>query len=209
MGQLEDYAVYALALLELYRATFDAKYLRLAIHRARQMVELFEDKEKGGYFMTALDGERLIARPKETYDGAIPSGNSVAAMVLQKLASMTAEPQWQTAADRQLSFLAGEIGAYPCASCFGVLAMMDALYPHRELVCAAAEGLPNELKEYLREHPADDLHILLETMDHADTLSQCAPFIKDYPIPEKGSVYYLCKNGACNVPVTDFSQLSL
>ncbi|MGM9602133.1 MAG: thioredoxin domain-containing protein, partial [Faecousia sp.] len=208
-GQLEDYAVYALALLELYRVTFDAKYLQCAFHRAEQMVELFEDKKNGGYYMTAFDGERLIARPKETYDGAMPSGNSVAAMVLQTLASLTGEPEWQAATDRQLRFLAGEIGEYPSASCFGVLAMMGALYPHRELVCATSDGLPGELTAYYREHPADDLHVLLKTKENAETLAECAPFTKDYPIPEQGTIYYLCENGACKAPVPDFLQLNL
>ena len=209
VGQLEDYAVYALALLELYRVTFDAKYLQAAIHRAKQMVELFEDKAKVGYFMTAYDGEQLIARPKETYDGAMPSGNSVAAMVLQTLASLTGEQKWQVAADRQLSFLAGEIGEYPSASCFGVLAMMEALYPHRELVCATSDGLLDELKNYLKSRPADDLQVLLKTKENGDVLSKCAPFTKDYLVPEQGSMYYLCENGACNAPVSDFSQLHL
>ena len=209
VGQLEDYAVYALALLELYRVTFDAKYLQAAIHRAKQMVELFEDKANGGYFMTAYDGEQLIARPKETYDGAMPSGNSVAAMVLQTLASLTGEPEWQAAADRQLFFLAGEIGEYPSASCFSVLAMMEALYPHRELVCATSDGLPDELKNYLQSRPADDLQVLLKTRENADVLSKCAPFTNDYPIPEQGAMYYLCENGACKAPVSDFSQLNL
>ena len=209
VGQLEDYAVYALALLELYRTTFDVKYLQAAVHRVEQMVELFEDKNKGGYFMTAFDGEQLIARPKETYDGATPSGNSVAAMVLQTLASVTGEQKWQAAADRQLFFLAGEIGEYPSASCFGVLAMMDALYPHRELVCATSDDLPDELKDYLRSHPADDLHILLKTKENAEALAECAPFTNDYPIPEQGAMYYLCENGACKAPVSDFSQLNL
>ena len=209
VGQLEDYAVYALALLELYRTTFDVKYLQAAIHRAKQMVELFEDKNKGGYFMTAFDGEQLIARPKETYDGAIPSGNSVAAMVLQTLASLSGEQEWQAAAGRQLSFLAGEIGEYPSASCFGVLAMMNALYPHRELVCAARDGMPDELKNYLKSRPADDLYVLLKTKDSADVLSKCAPFTKDYPIPEQGTMYYLCENGACKAPVPEFFQLNL
>lgn len=208
-GQLDDYAVYALALMELYRVTFEAKYLQSAIHRARQMVELFEDREHGGYFMTASDGEQLIARPKETYDGAMPSGNSAAAMVLQTLASLTGERKWQAAADRQLRFLAGEIGEYPSASCFGVLAMMDALYPHRELVCAARDGIPIELAAYLKEHPADDLHVLLKTKENAEALAACAPFTKDYPIPERGTMYYLCENGACKGPVPDFSKLNL
>lgn len=209
VGQLEDYAVYALALLELYRVTFDAKYLQATIHRAKQMVELFEDKKNGGYYMTAFDGEQLIARPKETYDGAMPSGNSVAAMVLQTLATLTGEQKWQAAAGRQLSFLAGEIGEYPSASCFGVLAMMDALYPHRELVCAASDGLPGELKDYLKKHPADALYVLLKTKENAETLAECAPFTKDYPIPGQGTMYYLCENGACKAPVSDFSQLNL
>lgn len=64
--------MYTLALLELYRATFDTAYLQEAIHRAEQMVALFEDSQ-GGYFMTAADSEQLIARPKETYDGRIVS----------------------------------------------------------------------------------------------------------------------------------------
>lgn len=209
VGQLEDYAVYALALLELYRVTFDAKYLQAAVHRAEQMVELFEDKANGGYFMTAYDGEQLIARPKETYDGAMPSGNSVAAMVLQTLASLTGERSWQAAADRQLSFLAGEIGEYPSASSFGVLAMMDALYPHRELVCATSDGLPGEFTAYFREHPADDLHVLLKTRENAETLAECAPFTKDYPIPEQGSMYYLCEGGACKAPLSEFSKLKI
>ena len=208
-GQLEDYAVYALALLELYRVTFEVKYLQSAIHRAKQMVELFEDKKNSGYYMTAFDGEQLIARPKETYDGAMPSGNSVAAMVLQMLATLTGERSWQAAADRQLSFLAGEIGEYPSTSCFGVLAMIDALYPHRELVCAASDGLPGELAEYLKEHPADDVHVLLKTKENAEALAECAPFTKDYPIPGQGTMYFLCENGACKAPVSDFSQLDL
>ena len=159
--------------------------------------------------MTAYDGEQLIARPKETYDGAMPSGNSVAAMVLQTLASLTGERSWQAAADRQLSFLAGEIGEYPSASSFGALAMMDAMYPHRELVCATSDGLPGEFTAYFREQPADDLQVLLKTRENAETLAECAPFTKDYPIPEQGTMYYLCENGACKAPVSEFRTLKI
>ncbi len=208
-GQLEDYSVYALALLELYRATFDTAYLQEAIHRAEQMMELFEDKEQVGYFMTASDGEQLIARSKETYDGAIPSGNSVVAIVLQRLASLTGEIRWQDAVDRQMAFLAASIGEYPASSCFGVLAMMDALYPHRELVCAVEDGLPDELLQYLKENPADDIEVLLKTESNAETLAQCAPFTQDYPIPKTGAMFYLCENGACKAPVKSLSELEL
>ena len=209
VGLLDDYAVYALALLELYRTTLDADFLQNAISRANQMVEYFEDKEQGGYFMTASDGEQLIARPKETYDGAIPSGNSVAAMVLQRLASLTGELKWQEAAQRQMQFLTDKISDYPASSCFGMLAMMDALYPHRELVCATSDGLPADLIDFLRARPADDLHILLKTTENEDQLNQCVPFTADYPIPKQGTIYYLCEDGACKAPVSDFSKLKL
>lgn len=208
-GQLEDYGVYSLALLELYRVTFDTKYLQEAIHRGQQMLELFEDKENGGFFLTAKDAEQLIARPKETYDGAIPSGNSVAAMVVQTLASLTGELEWQNAAQRQLRFLAGAIGEYPSASCFGVLAMMDAVYPHGELVCCTKSGIPDALMAHLRENPADPIQILLKTEENANALSQCAPFAVDYPIPEQGASYYLCKDGMCRAPVAEFENLKL
>lgn len=207
-GQLDDYAVYTLALLELYRVTFDTAYLQEAIHRAEQMMALFEDSQ-GGYFMTAADSEQLIARPKETYDGAIPSGNSTAAMVLQRLAALTGEMKWQDAVQRQMAFLAAAIGQYPASSCFGVLAMMDALYPHRELVCVVKDGLPHALEKFLAEHPADNIQVLLKTEHNAQILAQCAPFTKDYPIPETGEVYYLCENGACRAPVKSFSELGL
>ena len=208
-GQLEDYAIYALAILELYRTTFDSAYLNQAIHRAKQMVGLFEDKQHGGYFMTASDAEMLIARPKETYDGAIPSGNSVAAMVLQKLAYLTGEGEWQEAANRQMNFLAGRISEYPASSCLGVLAMMDALYPHRELVCAASGDIPEELLNHLKVNPAEDLSVLVKTTSNARELAECAPFTEDYPIPEHGAMFYLCENGACKAPVDSFSKLRI
>ena len=209
VGQLEDYAVYALGLLELYRSTLDVSYLEKATLRAEQMVELFEDHDQGGYFMTASDGETLIARPKETYDGAIPSGNSVAAMVLQRLALLTGEGKWQIAAARQIKFLANAIWDYPGSSCLGILAMMDALYPHRELVCCTTDGAPEELASYLKEHPADNLQILLKTAGNADSLARCASFTADYPVPKQGAMYYLCEDGACKAPVSDFSKLKL
>ncbi|MGM9592960.1 MAG: thioredoxin domain-containing protein [Candidatus Onthomonas sp.] len=207
-GQLEDYGVYALALLALYRATFAPDFLALAIHRARQMIDLFEDREQGGCFISAYDAEQLITRPKETYDGAMPSGNSVAAALLEALAALTGETFWREAADRQLRFLAGQAAELPAGHCFGLLVMADRLYPHRELICAGSR-VPDELWDYLRSHPADDLSILFLSKDNAKALADCAPFTASYPIPEEGTVWYLCENGACQAPVREFGALPL
>lgn len=207
-GQLEDYAVYALALLELYRATFDPEYLKNAIFRAEQMQKFFEDRENGGFFLTASDAEKLIVRPKEVYDGALPSGNSAAAEVLKKLALLTGKTEWQSAADRQLLFLAGEIEEYPHGSAFSLLAMADALYPHKELVCSAKHGLSEEEKDMLNRFPENRWEILLKTEENAESLADCAPFTEGYPIPEDGkSYFYLCENGRCKQPGTDLKQI--
>lgn len=81
-GKLDDYACYILALLELYRVTFKADYLKRASSWAELMLQQFFDWEQGGFYINAKDGEQLIVRTKETYDGAMPSGNSAAARVL-------------------------------------------------------------------------------------------------------------------------------
>ena len=201
-GQLDDYAVYALALLSLYRASFDAEYLKAAIRRAKQITELFED-EKGGYFMYAHDAEALISRPKELYDGAIPSGNSVAAVVFEELAALTGETKWRECSDRQLGFIASRTERYPAGSSFALLAMAKRLMPGRELVCASG-SVPPELTEYLKENAAYELSVLYKSPENAELLAECAPFTAAYPVPATGVSWYLCENGACHAPQSEF-----
>ena len=157
--------------------------------------------------MTAADAERLITRPKEVYDGAIPSGNSAAAMALQRLASLTGETKWIEAAERQIRFCAGEISEYPAGYSFALLSIAEVLYPHKELICATRNGIPKELAEYLRKFPAYGLNVLVKTEENEGKLAKYAPFTADYLIPEKGALYYLCENGVCKMPVTEFAKL--
>ena len=77
-GHIDDYAFYIWALLELYESTFELDYLQRALHFYSIMVEDFFDEVSGGFYLYGKDSEQLIHRPKEIYDGAIPSGNSVA-----------------------------------------------------------------------------------------------------------------------------------
>ncbi len=206
-GQLDDYAVYVLALIELYRSTFEIGYLNEATLWVKQMIDLFEDAQFGGYYLTAHDAEALITRPKDTYDGAIPSGNSVAEIVLEELASLTGETVFREAADRQHRFMAGQIREYPSAHCYSMTAMSKALYSHKDLICTGLE-VPKELYTYLKEYPANDLGILFKSAENEKILSEIAPFTTDYPVYEN-TVWYLCENGSCHSPQTDFSKLNL
>src|SRR5690606_21053072 len=92
---LEDHAFVAWGLLELYGATFDARWLAECLDMVDAMIAHHADEEHGGFFMTPHDGEPLLVRAKDAYDGAIPSGNAVAALVLARLARMTGNEDFE------------------------------------------------------------------------------------------------------------------
>lgn len=207
-GQLDDYAFYAYALLELYNATFEAEYLQQAIRIAEQMADHFGDGEQGGFFLYSKNSEPLINRPKETYDGAIPSGNSVAAVVLEQLSKLTGEIKWQQLSRRQLRFLTNAIEDYPAGHSMALLAVSQAVYSSSELVCVTAEkNIPQELTDYLKSTPTVSLTVLVKNQENKKDLEKAAPFTASYPIPTNGTVYYLCHNGACSSPAETLSTL--
>ena len=205
-GKLEDYAFCAWGLLELYAAAYRVEFLEEAIRLAGLLLELFFDEERGGFYPYAGDGEQLITRSKETYDGAMPSGNAVAALVLSRLARLTGEPHWRQAAELQLQYLAGAIRDYPAGHSFALLTLLEELWPSAELVCAAEE-LPEELSTFLREKSRPGLTVLVKTVKNQERLAALALFSAEYPIPPSGVRYYLCQGGACKNPVRTIEEL--
>ncbi len=112
-GYLEDYANLADGLLALYEATFESRWLEAAVELADAILERFGDGENGGFFDTSTDHETLITRPKDVFDNATPSGNAVAADVLLRLAVLTANPDYQRAAQNVLEMLREPMVRYP------------------------------------------------------------------------------------------------
>ena len=109
---LDDYAYYIWGLLELYETTRKVGYLQKALDCNNRMMADFTDADEGGFFFTAANSEKLIWRPKETYDGATPSGNSLAAWNLFRLANKMDSTELLERAETQLRFLAGKAGDY-------------------------------------------------------------------------------------------------
>ena len=208
-GNLEDYACYGWALLELYQATWNADYLEKAVRIAGQMTRWFSDPKQGGYYLYASDAEALISRPKETWDGALPSGNSAAALVLSLLSELTGEECWRMEQERILHFLAGEADAYPSGHCFALLAMCRVVYPSSQLICVSSERrMPEELTDFLRSNPLPGLTVLFLNPENREPLARIAPFTRNYPIPDSGAVYYLCNGNTCSACTEDFRELS-
>ena len=207
MAQIDDYAFYVLALTSLYRATFDPVYLEQANRWATVLLDCFEDRQNGGMFLSARDAEQLIARPKEAHDGALPSGNSIAALALGRLARLTEE--WRTAAQRQRRFLVGCAAEYPAGYCCALIAMLEALREPGLLVCCAADHAIVDAAKLAAQYGEETLTILCKTEQNAEALAKVAPFTAAYAMPASGAAYYLCRDGVCLPPAADPSEIEL
>lgn len=132
-GFLDDYANEIFALLTLYQVTEEKVYLEQAKRICERVQENFYDKENGGYFMYGDAGEQLIFRPKETYDGAVFSGNSAMAYNLVQLFVMTGAENYRKLAEQQLWFMSGECGRHPAGSTMYLAALLDYLEATEEI----------------------------------------------------------------------------
>ncbi len=207
-GYLEDYAYTVWAMLSLYEAAYDAVYLETAVNYADTMYRLFEDRGDGGLFLYAGDTETLPLRPKETYDGAMPSGNAVAAYSLYKIARLTAEQKWEERARRQLAFLAASVKDYPAAHCFGLMAAQLELYPSKEVICAVPSVKDvDAVRKALSPIFLPNTVLLVKTKDSEECINKIAPFAKAYLVMENKTNFYICENKACALPITDIDDL--
>ncbi len=205
-GLIDDYAFYAMALLSLYDATFDIDYIHQASTLADKMIDLFWDPKYGGFFLSAKDAEKLIYRPKEVYDGAIPSGNSVAGYVLQRLANLTANPHYIEYAAKQLRFLAGQVKDYPAGHSFALIALCQALYPTKEIVCVVSENEDyKELSDYLAEHFEPNTVVLLKSEKNFEKVIEVADYVEDYRMINNKTTYYVCENHNCFAPTNELA----
>ncbi len=209
-GYLEDHAFYADGLLALYEATFEPRYFRAARELADIMLEHYADAEHGGFFDTADDAEALITRPKNLYDNAVPSGNSVAAEVLLRLAAYTAEERYRAAAAPLIEGLAGPMTQHPTA--FG------------RLLCALDLSVNGSTEIAVVGDPAAPAtQALLATVAHTylpravtalldpaapDDLSALIPLLAGRDLVDGQPAAYVCRQFACRLPVTTPAALA-
>lgn len=201
-GLLEDYAFYAWSLIELYEATFDTAYLEKASVISERMLEYFWDVDKSGFFLYSNDSEQLLTRPKETYDGALPSGNSVAAYVLSRLYKITSNIKWKSYLDRQLSFICGQAAHQPATQSFALLSLLDMLNPSIDIVCTCNdENKVLHFMKLLKSLLPFGLNSIVKTDENKGMLGKISPHTEDYVINQKNNLYYICKNGTCMKPM--------
>ena len=200
-ASLSDTAFCALGFLELYAADLDPRRILDAAALAETIPARFLDA-RGGYFDTPADGEALLLRPKETQDGALPCGNSAAAVLLERLFRLTAEDKWRGALDAQLDFLRRAASDYPAAAPFGLTAMLAEGGGATETVAVLpTEEFPEALLAVLRRR-TPGVSILVKTPARAEALSAAAPFTAAMDATDGKPGLSVCTDGACALPVT-------
>lgn len=204
-AHLEDYAFLAHGLVELYHATFEVRYLREAIALANLMIDLFWDAEDGGFFQSARDSERLFVRAKEAYDGAIPSGNSVAALTLARLGRMTATVGFEEKAARTITAFSGAVERMPSQFSMMMMAADFLEGPSLEVVLAGDDVA--EMARAVRSRFLPRVVVLHRPETNPGPIVELAPFL-DYNAPVEGkATAYVCRNQACEQPVTSVEAL--
>jgi uncharacterized protein YyaL (SSP411 family) len=201
---LEDYADLADGLLALYEATFDERWFAAARALADSILARFEDPA-GGFFDTASDHERLIARPKDPQDNATPSGGGAATLLLLRLGALTGEGRYREAAERAIASIAPLAARYPTAFAMWLQAIDLSIGQIAEVAIVGAPEDPatRELLE-IADGYAPNRVVAVRRDDVADTI---VPLLRDRSQLKGRATAYVCQGFACRLPVTDADAL--
>ncbi len=185
-GFLDEYACYGAALIGLYQATGKLEYAERATEICRSAMKQFSDGKNGGYFMYGEKNGRLITRPKECYDGALPSGNSVMAYCLVRLSQITGDEYIGQAAKAQLAYMSGEAEKYPAGHSMFLIALLLYYHPPQQITAAVAKD--DDIGEIVKSLPLNaDIRIVSDES-------------AEYELLNDKTTYFICKNHICMPP---------
>jgi hypothetical protein len=205
-ANLDDYAFFIWGLMECYEAFWDAKYFLAALSLQEDLTRHFLDKENGGYFFTPDDGEAMIIRRKEVYDGAVPSGNSVNLLNLIRLARMKGDAEIEKQAVVAGRAFAGSVGQMPAGFAQFLIALGFLVYPSHEIVIAGSRSAKDteEMIGELRRHFLPECVVLFhpakaETPDIASVVPRIRGML---PLHGRATAY-VCTGFTCQGPTAD------
>jgi len=205
-AHLDDYAFFIWGLLELYEATFNVTYLAEAIQLSNIMVDEFWDVTNGGFFLGGESSEKLIVRAKTGYDGAMPSGNSVAAMNCSKLNRITGETKWAEISDKIFITFSNEIQKTPSGYASMVNAFLFNTDNPKEIVIVGSgkdSDTISAIEKIKSEYVPNKVIIFKDTDDELNKLSPLAKWTVTQETIDEKTTYYICQDFACKIPTTD------
>lgn len=208
LAYLDDYAFLVWGLLEMYEATYDPSFLEAAVAFTEQMLEYYGDEKEGGFFMTNKKAEELLARPKEIYDGAMPSGNSVAALNLLRLAGFTGEQEYAVKAQRIFEAFGGQVMKSPSGYTMLLQAYLYSQVPTREVIIVDDKGKGNvEMLEAIRNSFLPHTVSLYVSPDTSG-IKDLIPSLKQYQSLNGEVTAYICENFSCQSPMTEAAEFA-
>ena len=200
-GFLDDYAFFAQAMLDLYEADFDPARLNLALRLAAGGFTPFEDTKHGGFFSTAQSGERLLLQIKDDYDGAEPSGNSVATDVLLRLAHITGDESFRLRATKAIASFAPKLKEQPVQAP-QMLVALGRLLTEPSQVVIRCQTIDERTTAVMRERmkqfrPTTTYAVVPDSAQEA--LRSVSPFLADLERKSPLTLYE-CANFVCTLP---------
>lgn len=193
-GFLDDYASVIFALFALYEATLSSKYLESARRFCKKAISDFYDEKQGGFYLYGKENEQLVLCPKETYDGALPSGNSLMAYNLVRLWLLTGEKEYEEVAKQQIHFMGAEAANYPSAHAMFLWALSDYIEMPAKVTIVVKEE--QDLVNLSCRIPLDTLIGLKEEPT------------TEYPLHNDRTTFYVCKGHSCFPPVNELGSMT-
>jgi uncharacterized protein YyaL (SSP411 family) len=209
-AMLDDYAFLIWGLLELYEAVFEVDFLKTALDLADSTVNHFLDKKEGGFFFAADDGEEILFRQKDSYDGAIPSGNSVMMLNLLRLTRITGRSDLEQKAIGVSRAFARNIGQLPSAYSQLMVALEFLAGPQFEIVVAGKPGAQDtqEMLDAVRRSFLPNRVLLLRPQGAGSgAIAAIAPYTKDMKADGGRATAYVCRNFSCAKPVQTIDEM--
>ncbi|PAB59778.1 thioredoxin domain-containing protein [Anaeromicrobium sediminis] len=206
IGTLDDYAFFIWGLIELYESTFNTKYLKEAIELNDSMLDLFWDKEHGGLFIAGKDSHDLIMKPKEIYDGALPSGNSVATMNMLRLSKLTGNTELEEKAISQFTTFGGKVSEIPNAYTHFMMAFLLHEMGVKEVVVVGDKN-KEDTRELLKVVNEDFSPFTVTVLKDAnEELDEIIPIGKNKEMVDEKATAYVCENFTCNIPTNNVQE---
>ena len=201
-GYLEDYAYFADALITLYEADSNPEAVRMAIELAEVMLKHFADPAGPGFFFTADDHEKLIARTKDLHDGSTPSGNAVAVMALLRLAKLCDRRDFAAKAEEALRGYHAMMADHPAAAGQMLIALDFYLGPTQEVAVVGPWAKPDTQEALAAIRKAFRPNQVIAYHDPASGEPPAnVPLLKDKPAVNGEVTVYVCENYACRAPL--------
>jgi uncharacterized protein YyaL (SSP411 family) len=209
-GFVDDHALLASALLTLYETTFELRWFLEAKRLADEMLGLFLDPDRGGFFQTGIDADELVVRPKDLYDNAVPSGNSAAAELLLRLGLFTGQVDYERAAVGALVLVRDAMTRAPTAFGNALSALDLHLGPSHE-VAIVGDPPAEETRAMARlvNGHAFRPNVVLAVASADDPATRTVPLLEGRAgSPGAPATAFVCERFSCQLPATDLDELA-